>query len=64
VIQVKAIVEPDAVADDFTGKTMVPVTLGVGWRGHIWLPIMAFDGSLRSHHRGDYVMGWERRATT
>ena len=34
---------PDAVADDFTGKAVVLVTLGIGRRGHAWLPILRFD---------------------
>jgi hypothetical protein len=37
VAQGELLVEPDAVADDFTGKAVVLVTLGVGRRGHAWL---------------------------
>jgi hypothetical protein len=39
VAQVKAIIEPKPVADDFARKTVVFVALGVCGRGHVWLPI-------------------------
>ena len=43
VAQSEAIVEPDSVTDDLTGKAVVFVTLGVcGW-GHAWLPILGTD---------------------
>ena len=32
VAQGEAIVQPDAVANDFAGKAVILVTLGVGWR--------------------------------
>jgi len=43
VAESEAIVEPDPMADDFAGKAVVFVTLGVcGW-GHAWLPILGVD---------------------
>ena len=42
VAQGETIVEPDPVADDFAGKAMVLVTLGVGRKSHDWLPILEF----------------------
>ena len=45
VAQGEAIGEPDPVTDDFAGKAVVFVTLGVcGW-GHAWLPILVVDWS-------------------
>src|SRR5690349_4446174 len=38
--QGEAIGEPDAMTDNFTGKAVVLVPLGVGRRGHVWLPIL------------------------
>src|SRR5215470_8092618 len=40
VAQGEAIVEPDAVTDDFTGKAVILVTLSGGWSSHVWLPIL------------------------
>ena len=43
VAESEAIVEPDPMADDFAGKAVVFVTLGIcGW-GHAWLPILGVD---------------------
>ena len=64
VAQGETIVEPDAVADDLAGKAVIFVTLGVSGRSHAWLPILEFAWSVRGHHHGHYVMGWERRSTT
>src|SRR5262245_53054387 len=59
VAQGEAIVEPDPVTDDIAGKAVVLVTRGVcGW-GHVWLPILEFEWSGRSHHQGNYVMDQE-----
>jgi hypothetical protein len=64
VAQREAIVEPDPVTDDLTGKAVVFVTLGVcGW-GHAWLPIRGFVGSLRRQRRRDYVMAQGGGSTT
>ena len=42
-----AIIEPDAMADDFAGKAVIFVALGVsGWR-HVWLPIGVCEWFLR-----------------
>jgi len=52
VTQREAIIEPDAMADDFAGKAVIFVALGVsGWR-HIWLPILEFDGAGREASSG------------
>jgi len=32
--------KPDPVADNFTGKAVVLVARGVGWRGHTWGSIL------------------------
>src|SRR5262245_32243455 len=61
VAQGEPIGEPDTVADDFDGEAVVFVTLGVGGRGHVTLPILVCNGSWRGHHRGDYAIaqaGW------
>ena len=42
VAQGEPIVEPDPMADDFAGKAVVLVTLGVGRRGHAGVPILGF----------------------
>jgi hypothetical protein len=58
------IIKPDPVTDDFAGKAVVLVTRGVcGW-GHVWLPILEFAWSGRSHHQGNYVMGQEAGSTS
>jgi hypothetical protein len=57
VAQVKAVVEPDPVADNFAGKAVMLVALGVCGRGHIWLPIQGWHRSCMGYHRGEYVMG-------
>jgi hypothetical protein len=65
VAQLKAIVEPDPVTDDFAGKAVIFVALGVGGRGHAWLPLCACG--LMDHggrQRGDYVMGSGGRSTS
>src|SRR5262245_7373947 len=52
VTQREAIIEPDPMTDDFTGKTVMFVALGIsGWR-HIWLPIFGFDGADREASSG------------
>src|SRR6516164_10201819 len=52
VTQREAIIEPDAMADDFAGKAVVFVALGVSrWR-HVWLPILGFDGACREASSG------------
>jgi len=51
IAQGEAIVEPDAMTDNFTGKAVVLVTLGVGRRGYVWAG-------------GNYVMaqaGWSTK---
>src|SRR5262245_43834431 len=57
VAQGESLVEPDSVADDFARKAVVLVTRGVSGWGHVWLPILEFEWSGRSHHQGNYVMG-------
>src|SRR4029450_8875939 len=52
IAQGEAIVEPDAMTDNFTGKAVVLVTLGVGRKGHVWLPILGCNGSWRGLRRG------------
>src|SRR5215475_9616155 len=42
VAQGEPIVEPDPMADNFAGKTVVLVTFGVGQRGHAGAPILGF----------------------
>jgi hypothetical protein len=56
VAQGEAIGEPDPVADDFSRKAVILVTLGVGRRGHAWLPILGFMCSVRAHRWG--IMSW------
>ena len=41
----EAIGEPDPTADDFSGKPVVFVTLGISVRGHVALPILVCNGS-------------------
>ena len=57
VAQGEAIVKPDAMTDNFTGKAVVLVSLGVGRRGHVWLPILGCNGSWRGHRRGQLCYG-------
>lgn len=64
VAQGEAIVEPDAVAADLAGKAGVFVALGVGGRGHVWLPSGVFGWLLRDHHRSEDVPGQEAGSTT
>ena len=35
VIQVESVLQPDPMADDFAGKAMILVTLGISGRDHI-----------------------------
>src|SRR5215470_6769841 len=56
VAQGEAIREPDAMTDNFPWKAVLLVTLGVGRRGHVWLPILGCNGSGRDIVRGKYVM--------
>jgi hypothetical protein len=52
VTQREAIIEPDPMTDDFTGKAVTFVALGIsGWR-HVWLPIFGFDGAGREASSG------------
>jgi hypothetical protein len=52
VTQREAIIEPDPMTDDFAGKAVMFVALGVsGWR-HGWLPILGFDGACREASAG------------
>jgi hypothetical protein len=39
VAQAKSIIESHAVANDFSGKAVILVSLRGGGRGHTWLPI-------------------------
>ena len=36
IAQGEAVLEPDSMTDDFTGKAVVFVTGGIGWRGHVY----------------------------
>src|SRR5262245_18718770 len=64
IAQGEAVVEPDPMANDFAGKAVIFVALGVsGWR-HVWLPIGVCAWFVRVHHRSDYVMGQAARSTT
>jgi hypothetical protein len=45
VAQGEAIIEPDPMANDFSGKPVVFVTFGVGVRGHVALPILVCNRS-------------------
>jgi hypothetical protein len=45
VAQGEAIIEPDPMANDFSGKPVVFVTLGISVRGHVALPILVCNGS-------------------
>jgi hypothetical protein len=64
VAQGKAIVEPDPVADDLPGEAVILVACGVSGWCHVWLPILEFKWSGRSHHQGNYVMGQEAGSTS
>jgi hypothetical protein len=64
VAQGAAIGEPDPVADDCAGKAVVLVSFAGGGRVHVWLPILAFQWSGRSHYQGNYVMGQEAGSTS
>src|SRR5262245_32257279 len=64
VAQGEAIIEPDSVADDFARKAVVLVAFAGGGRGHVWLPLLEFEWSGRSHHQGNYVVGQEAGATS
>jgi hypothetical protein len=44
VAQGEARVEPDPMADDFRGKAVLCVALGVGRRVHVWLPVLVSIG--------------------
>jgi hypothetical protein len=64
VAQGEAIVEPDPMADDFARKAVVLVSFAGGGRDHVWLPILEFKWSERSHHQGNYVMSQEAGSTS
>ena len=64
VTQREAIVEPDPMADDLYGETVIFVAFRVsGWR-HVWLPIGVCEWFVRVHHRSEYLTGQEARSTT
>jgi hypothetical protein len=64
VAQREAIVEPDPMADDLAGETVVFVAFGgSGWR-HVWLPIGVFAWFVRVHHRSEYLTGQAVGSTT
>jgi hypothetical protein len=64
VAQGEAIIEPDAMTDDLTGKVVILVALGLsGWH-HVWLPIGVCEWFVRVHHRSEYLTGQEARSTT
>jgi len=64
IAQGEAIVESDTVAHDFSGKPVAFVTLGVGRRGHVGLPILMCNGSWMGHRQGEYVMAQEEWSTS
>jgi hypothetical protein len=45
VAQGEAIIEPNPMANDLSGKSVVFVTLGISVRGHVALPILVCNGS-------------------
>jgi hypothetical protein len=51
--------EPDAVTDDFTGQAVSLVALGIDWSGHVWPPILGFNGSWRGII--EVMMAWRRK---
>jgi hypothetical protein len=57
--QGEAIGKPDAVTDNLTVKAVILVTLEIGRRSHVWLPIFVGNGSWSGHHRGDDVISQE-----
>jgi len=62
--QREAVVEPDAMTDDFAGKAVVLVAFGgSGWR-HVWLPIGVYAWLVRRLHRREYLMGQAVGSTT
>src|SRR5262249_41957060 len=64
IAQGEAVVEPDPMADDFAGKAVIFVALGVsGWR-HVWLPIGVREWFVRVHHRSEYLTGQAGGSTT
>src|SRR5262249_314304 len=64
VAQGEAIIEPDAMADDLTGKAVIFVALGVSrWR-HVWLPIGVCEWFLQVHHWSEYLTGQAVGSTT
>src|SRR5215471_3644611 len=64
IAQREAIVEPDPMADDLAGETVVFVACGIsGWL-HVWLPIRVFAWFLWVHHRREYLTGQEAGSTT
>ena len=64
VAQGKAVVEPDAMADDLAGKAVMLVALGgSGWR-HVWLSIGVGAWFVRVHHRREYLTGQAAGSTT
>jgi hypothetical protein len=68
-VQSEARGEPDAMPDEVTGTAVMLITLGPGWSGHVWLPILVCNGSQRRHRQCNYVMAQaggqhvDRRAT-
>src|SRR5215467_11748607 len=59
VAQREAIIEPDAMANDFPREAVVLVAFGgSGWR-HVWRPIVVCEWFLRVHHRSEYLTGQE-----
>ena len=62
--QGQSLIEPDAVADDLAWKAVICVALGVGGRGHVWLPSGVFGWVLREQHRSDAVTSQEGGSPT
>jgi hypothetical protein len=58
------VVKPDAVANDFAGKTVVLVAFSVSGRSHGSCLFWGLAWTVREHHRRHYVMSWKRGATT
>jgi hypothetical protein len=64
IAQGEAVVEPDAMANDFAWKAVIFVACGISrWR-QVWLPIGVCEWFVRVHHRSEYLTGQTAGSTT
>src|SRR5215510_4468964 len=59
VTQAKAVIQPDAMADDLSREAMVLIPFSLSRRGHVWRPHCGIRCITQGHHGGEYRIRWK-----